>query len=262
MTSSNPTPYPARWRRLWSVWHRHFRVYARHLLSNGFPPLLEPLIFLVGVGLGLGAYITEIDGVSYIAFLAIGLPLTAAMFTAAEECSFGAFVRLEVDRTYETMLCAPVSVADIFLGEMAWAGTKGFFFSCAIVAVFAPASLAPMPTSLFTPFVGFLTGFASAALSLLVTSFVRTMNHFSFYFTGILTPVFYFSGVVFPLENLPRVLRPVAEVFPLLHAVRMSRSLCSGDVGWGFLADATYLVAFCVAVGALAIVRLRARLLL
>jgi len=84
MKSSSPVVIPPLAQRLFSVWYRHVRVYTKNLISNGLPPFLEPLLFLAGVGLGLGKYITEsMDGLSYIDFLGTGLLVTAAMFTAA-----------------------------------------------------------------------------------------------------------------------------------------------------------------------------------
>ena len=73
---------PALGARLYSVWHRHMRVYTKNLISNGLPPFLEPVIFLLGIGLGLGRYLVSMDSVPYIVFLATALPVTSSMFTA------------------------------------------------------------------------------------------------------------------------------------------------------------------------------------
>jgi lipooligosaccharide transport system permease protein len=98
------------------------------------------------------------------------------------------------------------------------------------------------------------------ALSLLVTSFVRNINHFNFYFTGLLSPMFFFSGTVFPLERLPSYLRPVAEILPLTHAIRLSRSLTIGRLSLVLLLDLVFLLAVTIGVGHLAIRRLRQRI--
>ena len=98
MTNTNMVKYPPLHKRLYSVWYRHMRVYTKNLISNGLPPFLEPLIFLAGVGMGLGGYIkNDFDGIRYVEYLGIGLLITTAMFTAAFECSFGTFLRLEFD---------------------------------------------------------------------------------------------------------------------------------------------------------------------
>jgi lipooligosaccharide transport system permease protein len=107
---------------------------------------------------------------------------------------------------------------------------------------------------------GFLTGVMFAALGLYITSFVTNINHFNFYFTGFLTPMFFFSGVVFPLTSLPVYLRPVAEIFPLTHSARLIRAFCFNSVDWPAAVSFLYMVLFTVAVGYLAIRRLEKRI--
>ncbi|UCC99090.1 MAG: ABC transporter permease [Phycisphaerales bacterium] len=261
MTDSRTMMYPPLHRRLYSVWFRHMRVYTKNLLSNGFPPFLEPLIFLVGVGLGLGKYITEpMGGLKYIEFLGAGLLVTTAMFTAAFECSFGTFIRLEFEKVYDGMLAAPMTVNNLIVGEMLWAGTKGLFFSFAVLCILSAFKIITLPYGLLAPFVGFLTGVMFGALSLLVTSFVKTINHFNFYFTGFISPMFFFSGVVFPVESLPYFVRPLAELVPLTHSVRLVRAVCQNTYNSILLLDLLYIAAFIAAVGFFAVHRLRKRL--
>ncbi len=253
--------YPSLRMRLYSVWFRHMRVYTQNLISNGFPPFLEPLIFLAGVGLGLGGYITQkIGGVPYIEYLGTGLLVTTAMFTSAFECSFGTFVRLEFEKVYDGMLAAPMTVNDLIIGEILWAGTKGFFFTFAVLCILAVFHIILLPFGLLAPFVGFFTGLMFAVISLLVTSFVKNINHFNFYFTGFISPMFFFSGVVFPISNLPPWIRPIAEIVPLTHSVRIVRSICTNTYDPILLWDILYILLFISIVGYFAIERLRKRL--
>jgi lipooligosaccharide transport system permease protein len=261
MPSSNNSLYPPFSARIYGVWFRHFRVYTKSLISNGLPPFLEPLIFLAGIGLGMNIYIREMDGIPYITFLATGLPITAAMFTSAFECSYGTFIRLEFDKVYDGMLAAPLSVRDVLVGEILWAGSKGLFFSFAVMLVVSIFGLVPLPWSFTTPVIGFLTGIMFASLSLLVTSFVSNINHFNFYFTGFLSPMFFFSGVVFPLNNLPLALRWFAEFFPLTHSVRLTRSLDLSTWSPVLIADLVYILVFTYITGLFAIGRLREKLI-
>lgn len=263
MTSNNGPLYPSLVKRLYGVWFRHVRVYTRNLLSNGFPPFVEPLIFLAGIGLGLGKYITDpMQGQRYIEFLSIGLLVTSSMWTAAFECSFGTFIRLEFEKVYDGMLAAPITAENLIVGEMIWAGTKGFFFSFAVLCIVSLFGVVPLPRSLAAPAVGFLNALMFAALSLYITSFVKTINHFNFYMTGLLSPMFFFSGVVFPMENLPFWLRPISEAIPLTHSVRIMRILCSGSIHPVFWADLLYIILFIGLMGTLAVGRLKKRLIL
>jgi lipooligosaccharide transport system permease protein len=236
------------------------RVYTRNLVSNGLPPFLEPLIFLMGIGIGLGRYIDAMNGIPYLIFLAAALPVTSAMFTSSYECTFGTFVRLEFQRCYDGMVAAPVTIRDLFVAELLWAGSKGLFFSACVVAVMSLFGAIPMPMGLLAVPVGFLTGAMFGALALLVTSAVRNINHFNFYFTGFLSPMFFFSGTVFPLERLPTFVRPVAEIFPLTHAVRLSRSLIISRLSPALLLDLGFLVAVTLLAGHFAIRRLGRRI--
>jgi len=261
MKRSRQIAFPSLFQRLFSVWYRHVRVYTRNLLSNGLPPFLEPVLFLLGVGLGQGKYISgTMEGLKYIDFLGTGLLVTAAMFTAAYECTFGTFIRLEFEKVYDGMLAAPITANNLVVGEILWAGTKGLFFTFAVMCVLTVCRIVHLPQALLSPLIGFLTGLMFATLSLWITSYVKTINHFNFYLTGVISPMFFFSGVVFPVSNLPPSVRFVAEVVPLTHAVRLARAVCTSQYGLSLLADLVYIVAFTTIVGWLAIRRLRCRL--
>lgn len=247
--------------RIVSVWFRHLRVYSRNLISNALPPFLEPLIFLVGIGIGLGRYIDTMDGFPYLEYLGSGLLVTAAMFTAAFECTFGTYIRMEFDKVYEGMLAAPLTAKNLMVGEILWAATKGFAFTLSVLIIVTIFGVLPIGWTLVTPFVGFLTGAMFAALGLLITSFVDTINHFNFFFSGVISPMFFFSGVVFPVENLPPAVRPISEILPLTHPVRLARSLSLGTENplWWF--DLLYIAAFVGVIGWLAILRIEKRLI-
>jgi lipooligosaccharide transport system permease protein len=261
MSNSDLPAFPPFIVRVSSVWLRHFNVYSKSLFSNSLPPFLEPLIFLAGIGLGMAGYMPKMAGMPYLTFLATGLPLTAAMFVAASECSYGTFIRLEFDKVYDGMLAAPLSVYDILIGEIAWAATIGMFFSLIVVLVVACFGLMPMPAGLLTIMAGFLTGIMFAVASLLVTSFVPNINQFNFYFTAFLSPMFFFCGVVFPIENLPRSLRVAAEFFPLTHVVRLARCLDMLTLSPILLWDLFFIIVFTFVIGWIAINRLRAKLI-
>ena len=262
MTSNKPIQYPPLYKRLYSVWFRHMRVYLQHIVSNGFPPFVEPLIFLAGIGLGLGKYITEdIGGLPYIEFLSIGLLVTSSMWTSFFECTFGTFIRLEFEKVYDGMLAAPITANNLIVGEMIWAGTKGFFFSFAVLFVVSIFGLVPWPAALAAPLVGFVNAFMFAAMALLITSYVRTINHFNFFMTGLISPMVFFSGVVFPVSELPKTLIPIAEMMPLTHSVRIMRQICAAQIDPILLWDIAYIIIFTTIIGFLAVKRLTKRMI-
>lgn len=252
---------PAWYKRLLSVWYRHYRVYTSDFLSNAFPPFVEPLIYLAGLGIGMGTAMST-GGMDYTLFLGSGLIVTSAMFTAVFECTYGTFIRLEFDKVYDGMLGATLSPDDLIAGEIFFVGTKGFFFSFAVMAVIWAAGIITYPLSILTVFVGFLTGIMFGALAMFATSKIRNINHFNFFFSGLVTPMFFFSGVMFPLENLPESLRLIVELVPLTHVVRLARALCiPGMLGPHLLWDLAYCILFIGLFGVLASKGMKRRLI-
>lgn len=252
---------PPMWQRLASVWYRHFRVYTRNLISNGLPSFLEPLIFLVGIGIGLGQFIPEMEGVPYLQYLASGIIMTVAMFTSAFECSFGTYIRLEFDKVYDGMIGAPISADNLLVGEILWAGTKGFLFSLSVVIIISIFGILPVGRIILAPLMGFVTGAMFATLGFLVTSLVTNINQFNFFFSGFISPMFFFSGVVFPVDRLPTVLRPVTEILPLTHPVRIVRAMAMGEFEWILLFDGIYVIAVTIGIGAWAVHRLKRKII-
>jgi lipooligosaccharide transport system permease protein len=239
------------------------RVYTKTLFSNALPPFLEPLIFLVGIGFGLGAFVPTMAGIPYVSFLAAGILVTSSMYTAAFEMSYGTYIRMVFDKVYDGMLGAPVSADDLMIGEILWCGTKGAVFSFSVLLVCLLFGALSPGWILAAPLVGFLTGLMFAVLSLLITTLVDNLDNFNFYFTGLLSPMFFFSGVVFPLESLPRFLLPVAEILPLTHCVRLVRGFSAGPgqgLGLVHLWDFAYCTIFILVIGSLAIGRIKKRL--
>lgn len=253
-------PVPSLYRRLASVWWRHVRVYSSSLVSNALPPFLEPLIFLAGIGLGLGQYIVSMDGLPYIQFLAVGLVLTSSMYTASFENTFGTFIRLEFDKVYDGMQSASLTARDLMWGELLFTATKGAFFAGAVLFVLACFGLVTTPWMLLGILLGFLTAAMFGTLAMLVTSFVTNINHFNFYFTLFISPLFFFSGVVFPLGQLPDNLRWVAGLMPLTHPVELMRLISGGNTLFGPAINLLYMAIWIPLVGGFAVERMRNRL--
>jgi lipooligosaccharide transport system permease protein len=215
----------------------------------------------LAIGIGLGKYVGFIDNIPYAQYLAAGIIIPPAMYTASFECSFGTFIRMEFDKVYDGMLSSSINVKDLFIGEILFAGTKSLFFSTAVLIVVSLFGLIPTPIAIFAPFIGMLTGLMFAPLSLFITSFVKTINHFNFYFTGLLTPMFFFSGIVFPLNDLPSYLKTIAYIFPLAHAAKWVRAIVfnqfSFDLIWSFL----YILGFILFFSFISISRLSKRMI-
>ena len=225
-----------------AVWRRNLALYQRTWKLNLLPNFFEPLLYLVSVGVGVGAYITEMGGTSYVAFLAPGLVAVAAMNGASFEVTYNAFVRMNFEKTYESMLTTPIQPEDVLAGEVLWAVTRALVYGGIFWLVIAALGLAPLPWSLLAVPLVPLTGLLFAAIGIAFSLRIPSIDLFSFYFTLFITPLFLFSDVFFPLEErLSGAWLWVAEALPLLHPVRLVRAAFRGEASWILLWDLAYI---------------------
>ena len=84
--------------RVWAVWRRDFDVFRRLFWVNFALPMLEPILYLLALGFGLGDFIQEIQGIPYSRFIAPALVSVAFMYGAFFECSYASFVRSSTRR--------------------------------------------------------------------------------------------------------------------------------------------------------------------
>jgi len=244
-----------------SVWHRNASMYRRSWKYNLLPNFFEPVFYLTALGVGVGAYITEMGGMSYVEFLAPGLICVAAMNGASFEVTYNVFVRLTFQKTYDSMLTAPLDTDDILAGELLWALTRVGIYGGAFFIVAMLFGLVPLPSGLLALVVIPLTGILFAAVGLAFTVHIENIDMFSFYFTLFLTPLFLFSGVFFPLEErLSGTWLWVAEALPLLHPVRIARGAFAGSFQPVHLWDLAYVITLSAALLEVARRRVRARL--
>ncbi|MFQ5683561.1 MAG: ABC transporter permease [Candidatus Binatia bacterium] len=226
-----------------SVWQRNATMYRRTWAWNILPNFFEPVLYLVSIGIGVGAYITEMDGTSYIAFIAPGLVCVAAMNGASFEVTYNIYVRLTFERAYDAMLTTPIEPDDVLAGEVLWAITRTCLYGGSFFVILTLFGLTPHPSALLVIPLIPLAGLLFAAIGITFSLRIPNIDLFSFYFTLFLTPLFLFSDVFFPLtERLPHHWLWVAEALPLLHPVRLARTAFHGSFSLIALWDLTYLV--------------------
>ena len=226
-----------------SVWRRNASMYRRTWKWNLLPNFFEPVFYLFSIGIGVGAYISSMGGLSYAAFLAPGLVCVAAMNGASFEVTYNIFVRLTFEKTYDAMLTTPIEPDDILAGEILWAITRASIYGGCFFIVLGIFGLTPLPSSLWALAVIPLTGFLFATIGMAFSLRIPNIDLFSFYFTLFLTPLFLFSDVFFPLkERLSPGWLWVAEALPLLHPVRLARAAFNGQLTWLILWDVAYIL--------------------
>jgi lipooligosaccharide transport system permease protein len=227
-----------------SVWRRNFALYRRTWKLNLLPNFFEPLLYLVAIGIGVGAYVTEMGGLSYVEFLAPGLVAVAAMNGASFEVTYNAFVRLNFEKTYASMLTTPVQPEDVLAGEILWAVTRASIYGGCFLIVIVAMGLAPPGRALLALPLVPLTGLLFASLGIAFALRIPSIDLFSFYFTLFLTPLFLFSDVFFPLdERFSGGWLWLAEALPLLHPVRLVRAAFQGGASlWRVAFDVGYVL--------------------
>lgn len=226
-----------------AVWRRNASMYRRTWMLNILPNFFEPVMYLMAIGLGVGAYVDQMGGTSYVNFLAPGLACVAAMNGASFEVTYNIFVRMTYEKAYDAMLTTPIEPDDVLAGEVLWAVTRASIYGGCFYLVLLAFRLAPLPSSLFVLPVIPLSGLLFASIGIAISLRLPTIEFFSFYFTLFLTPLFLFSDVFFPLqERLSGAWLWVAEILPLLHPVRLARLAFRGEASPIILWDLTYIV--------------------
>ena len=227
-----------------AVWQRNAAMYRRTWKLNLLPNFFEPLLYLLSIGIGVGSYVTQMEGMSYVQFLAPGLVAVAAMNGASFEVTYNTFVRLNYEKTYDSMLTTPIQPEDLLFGEVLWAVTRACIYGACFYAVITALGLAPLPSSLAALLVLPLAGLLFAAIGIAFSLRVVTIDLFNFYFTLFLTPLFLFSDIFFPLkERLPGAWLWLAEALPLVHPVRLARATFRGELSPILAWDVFYVVA-------------------
>src|SRR5690242_16978446 len=230
--------------------------YARTFRASLVSSFLNPVLFLVAMGVGLGTYVDRsgtatqaLGGLSYLQFLAPGLLAATAMQSAAFEATFPIMSGLTWTKVFHAMYATPIGPADVVVGNLVWVAIRLTAIAAIFVAVMALFGAAASPLILLAIPAAVLTGMAFAAPIAAFSATQRTPEKFNAVFRFGITPLFLFSGTFFPISNLPPAIQPIAWLSPLWHGVELSRGLALGTIG----ADPVKAVVHVVVLGAIAI---------
>ena len=215
-------------KRAFRVWQRNFTVYTKLYKSSLALNFVEPILYLAALGLGLGAFVQQINGVPYIKFIAPGIIASSSMFAAIYECTYGTYVRMTYQKTFDAILATPVGIDDLIAGELMWGATKSLLYGTIIIIVISLFGLVDSPLIILVIPVLFITGLIFAEISVIFTALVPGIDSFNYFYTLFMTPMFLFSGIFFPLDNLSPIVSKIAFFTPLYHLVNICRGLSSG----------------------------------
>ena len=254
MNASTPTEVPtgregalanaiAGWRPMRLV-ERNVLVYRRtwYVLAAG---LFEPVLYLLSIGLGVGALVDPVAvgggrEVPYEVFVAPGMLAVSAMNGVVFDTTFNFFVKYKYSKTFDAVLATPLEVADVAVGESAWALVRSGAYATAFLLTMVALGLVQSWWAVLAVPAAVLIGFAFAGTGIAATTWMRSFVDFD-YVILVIVPLFLFSATFFPLDRYPQALGWAVRVTPLYQGVALERALVLGDVGWGLLLHAGYL---------------------
>ncbi|MGZ5340532.1 MAG: ABC transporter permease [Solirubrobacterales bacterium] len=216
----------------------NFKTYWK---GTTFSSVLEPIVYLLAFGLGLGATLVKggVGGLSYVEFVGTGMVATAVIFSSALPAMFGTFVKHRFQNTYDAILAAPVDVEELVTAEMLWIGLRSGVYGCCPLLVAIAFGLNPVPAMLLVPFFCLITALGFAAFGITVAATAEKIDQFNYVTSLVITPLFLVAGTFFPISQLPEGVQAAAQLNPLYHLVQLVR-----DASFGLKPIDLYHVAF------------------
>jgi len=254
--------FPRITRRAGMVWRRNFEVFLRTWKVNFFPPFIEAFLYLFAIGIGIGTYVGVIDGIPYVNYIAPAILAIAVMNSAFFECTYGSYVRMYYQKSFDAMIATPLSIEDVIAGEILWGATRSVMYVSIMLPVLAAFGVISLPASLLAIPLAFLGGLMFAGIGMCFTAItpgIDTLNYPSFLF---ITPMTLFSGTFFPLALLPTALQYAAlAVLPLTHIVAIMRMFTIPSFSWMLFLHLAWILLVTVIVCVLSINLMKKRLI-
>jgi lipooligosaccharide transport system permease protein len=240
---------PRRFGALYAAEHRLVAA-RRALSSNIFPALGSPLLYLFGMGFGLGVLVSRgtqsVDGVSYLVFVAPALLTASAFQTAAEEFIFPIRSGFKWNPVFVGMNAAPLSAGQIIDGQFIYTTLRIFVNSLIFYAFMLLFGAAPSGWGILAVLAGVLTALSfGGPLCAYIASLEKDASQESLVMRFVVVPLTLFSGTYFPLTLMPGYLQWIGWISPLWHGTQLARdaSYGAGEPGWLVAVHLAYLVA-------------------
>lgn len=236
--------------------------FSSYWRSTTVSSTVEPTIYLLAFGFGFGSLVATVQGLDYVEFVGTGTVATAVMFASVFATMFGTFVKREYQRTYDAILAAPVDTEELVTGEVLWVATRAAVYGTSPLLVAMVFGLDPSWGMFAVPLIGFVTGFGWAAFGVFIAAILKSIDHFSYVTSMVITPVFLVAGTYFPLDGLPEWAQVAGHFNPLFHCVQLVRHAAFGWQGWADAGHVGALLVFGFVMWRLAIWRSRVRLII
>jgi lipooligosaccharide transport system permease protein len=236
--------------------------YSSFWRSSTFSSTVDPTIYLLAFGFGFGSLVSSVEGYDYVDFVGTGIVATTVLFSGAFPAMYSTFVKYEFQHTYDAILAAPVDTEELVTGEGLWIAARVGVYGCVPMLVAVGFGLDPSWGMLLVPFIAGLSGLGWAFFGIFIAAKSRAIESFSYWQSGLLTPMFLVAGTFFPLDALPRWAQIAGNLNPLYHCVELVRAAVFGFEGWVDVWHLSFLVGFALVSWRLAIKFMERKLIL
>ncbi|MBM7772490.1 lipooligosaccharide transport system permease protein [Actinokineospora baliensis] len=232
MTTATRAHVPATPTAVWLVVEGLWAWYRRNWRSSAVSSVIEPVLFLLALGLGFGSQIqpsAATGGLPYVQYLAPALVVASALQTAAFESTYPVLAAFKWKGTFLGVASTPITSTQLALGQLLWIFLR---LSVSSVAFLVIAALLGAVTSLGVIGSLFAALLAAMAFAAPVVAYSATLQsegqQFSAIFRFIVVPMTVFAGTFFPVDQLPAWVRPIVWLTPLWHGTELSRASAFG----------------------------------
>lgn len=250
------------WAALQGVLVREITNFSSFWKGSTFSSTMDPTIYMLAFGFGFGSLVSQVAGYNYIDFVGTGIVATTVLFAGAFPAMFSTFVKYEFQHTYDAILSAPVDTEELVTGEALWIAARVGVYGCVPLLVAMIFGLDPSWGMLLVPLIAALSGFGWASFGIMIAGISKSIDSFSYWMSGLLTPMFLVAGTFFPLDGLPQWALIAAQFNPLYHTVELVRHSVFGLEGLVDLWHVAFLIIFAFIAWRLAIHFLQKKLIL
>ncbi|WP_136069277.1 ABC transporter permease [Modicisalibacter radicis] len=190
----------------------------RTLLQSVVSPVLSTSLYFVVFGGAIGSRISEIQGISYGAFIVPGLIMLMLLTQSVSNASFAIFFPKFSGTIYE-LLSAPISHFEIVLGYVGAAATKSIILGLLILAtasLFVPLQIAhPLWMLLFLV----LTAMTFSLLGFIIGIWADNFEKLQLVPLLVITPLTFLGGTFYSIDMLPPIWQTLTLANPVVYLV-------------------------------------------
>ncbi|RWO23035.1 ABC transporter permease [Mesorhizobium sp.] len=205
-------------RAVWAIYKMEMARAFRTVLQSIVSPVISTSLYFVVFGSAIGSRITEIDGISYGAFIVPGLIMLSLLTQSISNASFAIYFPKFVGSIYE-LLSAPVSYLEIIIAYVGGAATKSIILGLIILGT---ASLF-VPLTIEHPFwmLSFLvlTSVTFSLFGFIIGIWAKSFEQLQLVPLLIITPLTFLGGSFYSIDMLPGTWRTVTLFNPVLYLV-------------------------------------------